>query len=116
MKITNCAAVLVAPALLFSAAVVNAATDRDAVQACSAAIATTIEREQGPGVKIRVDESGINPGERLVRQTTFEMDALDPSTETVVGKFSCRVDRDAHVMKLRTLTLALPLAERLSRR
>lgn len=115
MKITNPAAVVALPILLLSSVFANAATDRDAVQACSDEIATIIEKKQGAAVNLRVDDSGINPREILVsRRTSFEMNALD-ATENVIGRFRCQVDRKAYVTRLRTLTLDLPVAEHQNR-
>ena len=113
MKVTKWATVIALPVMLFSTALVNAATDRDAVQACSEAIATTIEKRQGAAVNLRVDQSGINPTEKLVSGTTmFEVKALDASTEDVIGRFRCQVNRSAEVLRLRTLALDVPAASR----
>jgi len=116
MKITNRAAVVALPILLLSSVFANAATDRDAVQACSDAIASIVEKKQGAAVNLRVDDSGINPREKLVsRRTSFEMNALDATEENVIGRFRCQVDRKAYVTQLRTLTLDLPVAEHQNR-
>lgn len=104
------------PVLSLCSAMADAATDLDAVQACSEAIATTIEERQGAEVGLRIDDSGINPRERLVgRVTVFDVNAIDVSTDKVIGRFSCRVDRRAQVTRLRTLKLAVPVAERRGR-
>jgi hypothetical protein len=104
-------AVVVALAILFlSSTFALAATDLDAIEACSEAIATTIEKEQGAGVKFRIDDSGISPNTRLGRRTTFEMNAVDPSSNTAIGKFDCKVDSSAQVVLLRTVALDVPVA------
>lgn len=115
MKITSRAVAIALPALLLSSALANATTDREAVQACSEAIVTTIEKKQQAEVRLRIDESGIDPGEKLDRRTVFAIDALEPSTGKLIGKFSCLVDRSAQVRQLRTLRLHVPGARRGSR-
>lgn len=113
MKVTNWAVLTALPVMLFSTALANAATDRDAVQACSEAVVTTIENKHGAAVNLRVDESGINPTEKLVsRSTMFEISAVDSSTEDVIGRFQCHVNRNAEVLRLRTLALDVPAAGR----
>ena len=115
MKVTKWAALVALPVLLFNTAIANAGTDRDAVQACSQAIAKTIEERQGVGVGLRVDESGIRPSRELVsRITMFDIDALDASTEEVIGRFRCHVNRSAEVTRLRTITLDVRAAGRRS--
>ena len=113
MKVKDLAALAALPVLVLSTANADAGTDRDAVQACSQAVVATIEERQGAGVGLRIDESGIDPSKELVnRITMFDIDALDASTEKVIGRFRCHVNRDAEVMRLRTLALDVRAAKR----
>lgn len=113
MKVKNWAAFAALPVMLLGIADADAGTDRDAVQACSQAIAATIEEKQGAGFRLRVDESGIDPSKALVsRITTFDVDALDASTKEVIGRFRCNVNRSAEVTRLRTLALDVRAAKR----
>ena len=113
MKISNLAGAVALTSLLSFPVVADAATDRDALQACSEAIATTIEKKQEASVNLRVDESSIDPDARLVGTlTSFEVDARDTSTDNVIGRFRCQVDRRANVTRLRTLALNIPSAAR----
>ncbi len=113
MKVKDLAALAALPVAVLSIADANAGTDRDAIQACSQAIVATIEERQGAGVGLLVDESGIDPSKELVSQTTmFDIDALDASTDKVIGRFRCHVNRSAEVTRLRTLALDIRAAKR----
>lgn len=110
MKIKTCSKVAALPVLMLSAITAHAATNGDALQACSEAIATSIEKQQGAELKLRVDASSIDPGRRLHNDTLFHLDAVDPATDNVVGRFDCRVNRRAHVRSLYELSPDAPSA------
>ena len=115
MKTMKHATLIAVPALLLSSVTAMAATDLDAIKACSLEIATAIENEQGAALKLNIDKSGFNERRRLKGITVFHIDAKDPSTNNVVGKFDCRVNRRAEVRSLRELSPGAPIAERRSR-
>ena len=101
-------AVLGLPVLLFNSAIANAATDGDAVEACADAITTFIEQRQGVEPDLQLDQTRIERGQRLNSPAIFELDAIDASTNDIVGKFTCLVNKRAKVRKLVTLPLDAP--------
>ena len=108
MKILKHAGIVALPVLLLNSFYASAATDRDAVVACTAAIATVVEEEQGATVRTRIDDTRIEPNLKLRDLTQFDMDAKDPATDNVIGVFRCLVDDRARVVQLRTLSLDVP--------
>lgn len=108
MKITRHVGIVALPVLMLNSFYASAATDRDAVVACSEAIATVVAEEQGAAVRTRIDDSRVEPKRVLRRTTQFDMNALDPSTNDVIGIFRCLVDNQARVVQLRTLSLDVP--------
>lgn len=114
---TTCKAksVFVLPVLLLSSVAANAATDMDAVEACSDAIATSIANKQGEAVKVRIDPSEVDAKRKLGRLTMFHLDVLESSTSSVVGRFDCAVNRHAKVRSLQRLAIDAPSAGQRSR-
>lgn len=104
MKIKSRSKVLAVPILMLGAYSANAATDMDAVQACSDAIATFVEEKQGAPLKVSVDLSTSGLGRRLSEPTVFHLDATDPTTGDVVGRYDCHVNRRGIVRSLRELS------------
>jgi hypothetical protein len=101
--------------LLLSSAAANAATDLDAVRACSDAIATSIAENQGETVKVRIDQTYIDTKRSLGQFTLFNIDVMDSATDEVIGRFDCTVSRRANVRSLQVLPLDAPPAARRSR-
>lgn len=100
--------------LLLSSVAANAATELDAVEACSDAIATSIANKQGAAVKVRIDRSEVDTRRRLNSLTMFHLDVMDSSETSVVGRFDCTVNRSAKVQSLRHLSIDAPSAEQRS--
>ena len=112
MKMIHPITAIALPALLIGHGIANAAaTNGAAVEACAGAIAVYIEDRQGVEPGLQVDQSGVASRGRLSRLTAFEMDAYDASSENVVGRFTCFVNRRAQVRKLVPLPLTAPDAE-----
>lgn len=107
--------VFVLPVLLLSSVVANAATDLDAVEACSDAIATTFANKQDAAVKVRIDQAMVDAKHRLGRLTKFHLDVFEASTTSVVGRFDCTVNRGAKIRSLVSLSIDAPSAEERSR-
>lgn len=101
--------------ILLGTVAANAATEIDAMQACTDAIATEIKDAQGADVRVRIDASTIDPDKVLHGLTVFHLDAVDASTNELVRKFDCQVNRRAKVRSLRTLSLDAPSAIERSR-
>jgi hypothetical protein len=110
MKITNVLAVLTLPATLFAYHPANASTNDKAIQACAGAIADLIEEKQGKEPAVNLDYDRLSGLDRLYRSTVYEMDVTNPSTENVVGRFTCVVNTRAEVQELVTLPLDAPSA------
>jgi hypothetical protein len=96
--------------LLMSSGVANAAADSEqAVQACAAEIETFLEAQrQVDDLNLNLDQSGIDNLVPLNRVNVFELDAFDPDSGNVIGRFTCTVNRRAKV----TMLAPLPLSER----
>ena len=109
MKIMTSVTALAVPALLLSQGFANAAaTNSKAIDACAGAIAEYFEGQHGKEPDTQVDTSRVRLSDRLSGLTTFEMDAFDSSTQSVVGRFTCMVSGSAKVRKLVTLPLSAP--------
>lgn len=111
MTIKAFSKLLVVLALTLNGTLASAATDRDAVAACSEAIAEMFERKQGADVRARIGEHVIDLGRRLTAVTLFHVEAVNPATDAVIGKFDCVVNRQAKVRSLRTMPLVEQMAE-----
>lgn len=111
MKIRKLSKAVALSVLMLGAVAANAATDRDAVQACSEAIATNVEKRQGSTVKLTIDLSAVSTKRRLINDTLFHLDAINPATDHVIGRFDCRVDRRAIVRSLKRLPPDAPDAK-----
>lgn len=107
--------VFVLPVLLLSSVAANAATDMDAVEACSNAIATSFADKQGEAVKVQIDQSLVDTKRRLGGLTKFHLDVLKPSSTSIVARFDCTVNRNAKIMSLKSLSIDSPSAEERSR-
>lgn len=103
--------IIALPLLMLSAITANAATEHEAVQACSEAMKVSVEKKVGAEVKLTVDSSGTDPGQRLSPSTLFHLDAVDAATDTVVGRYECVVSRGAKVRRLIALSLNAPDAK-----
>jgi len=102
-------AILVLPVLFFSQGKASAAeTSHAAVAACTDAIADYFEDRQGAKPAVQIDTSAMDRDRRLDVLNIFELDAFDPATRNVVGRFTCSVDRRAKVRRLITLPLTAP--------
>lgn len=115
MKKFKAKSVLVLPVLLLSSVVANAATDLDAVEACSDAIAASLADKQDAAVKVRVDQSMVDAKRRLGGLTKFHLDVMEASTTSVVGRFDCTVNRRAKIRSLVSLSIDAPSAVQRSR-
>ena len=115
MKSSVYKALIVAPVLILGSGFALAKTDADAVQACTNAIAASIEERQGLEPGVSLDNSQIASKRRLVGITKFELDVLDASSKNVVGKYTCVVDRRANVRRLSALSDDAPDATRRAR-
>ncbi len=111
MKIRNHGKKLALPILVFGSMAANAATERDAIRACSEAIATSVEQRQGATVKLTVDLSSVSVKRRLAEDTMFHLDAVNPVNDNVIGRYDCRVDRRAIVRSLQELPPDAPEAK-----
>lgn len=107
--------VFVLPVLLLSSVVASAATDLDAVEACSDAIAASFANKQDAAVKVRIDQSMVDAKRRLGGPTKFHLDILEASTTSIVGRFDCTVNRRAKIRSLKSLSIDAPSAEQRSR-
>lgn len=114
---TTCKAksVFVLSLLLLSSVAANAATDMDALEACSDAIATSFANKQGEAVKVRIDQSEVDARRQLGSLTMFHLDVLESSTSSVVGRFDCTVNSRAKVRSLKRLSIDAPSAGQRSR-
>ena len=109
MKYVNPVTALGLLAMLLNPGSLNAAgTNNDAIEACAGAIAAYIEDSQGAQPSLRVDTSLITERDRLDPITKFEMDAIDASSRSIVGRFTCVVDGRGKVKRLVTLPLGAP--------
>lgn len=116
MKTLDRVAVLAIPVLLLSQGIAGAAaTDSAAVAACTDAIADYFEDRQGTEPRLQIEPSGMEKNRRLDHLNVFELDAFDPATRNVVGRFTCTVNARAKVKALRTLPLTAPDAVRRAR-
>ena len=109
MKKSNHLMLLCLPALLMSAGLANAATkSARAVEACAAEIETYLEEKRTADLSLTLDQSKINDREPLSARTVFELDAYDSTTDSVIGRFTCTVNRRAQVTQLVPLPLTDP--------
>lgn len=116
MNIFDRVAVLALPVLFLSQGIASAAaTDNVAVAACADAIADYFEDRQGAELAIQIDSRAVGRNRRLDNLNIFEMDAFDPATRSIVGRFTCTVNARAKVKDLRTLPLTAPNAVRRAR-
>ena len=109
MKTPNRVTVLALPALILGQGIAGAASkDSAAVAACTGAIADYFEGRQGIAPMVQIDSSAMGQDHRLDKINVFELDALDPATRNVVGRFTCTVNERAIVRRLVTLPLTAP--------
>lgn len=109
MKTPNRIAVLALPVLMLGQGIAIAtAKDSAAVAACTGAIADYFEGRQGIAPTVQIDTSATGQDRRLDKINVFELDAFDPATRNVVGRFSCTVNQRAIVRRLVALPLTAP--------
>lgn len=116
MKFRELIAIATIPVVMLASGIASAATDGEAVRACSTAIAAAIEKKQGIEPGLKVDQSNVSTRRRLTGYTAFELDARDSSSNDVIGRYTCVVNRRAEVRRLTTLSLNGPSAEQRSGR
>jgi hypothetical protein len=113
MNRTKLAVLLSLPAVLALSANSNAATESDALRACSASLTEKFEARQDSEISTHVDESGIRSGRHLRGTTVFHIDVYNGKSREVIARADCYVNRRGHVTSLRTLQLSeKPAAER----
>ncbi|MGI9203819.1 MAG: hypothetical protein ACR2Q3_07395 [Woeseiaceae bacterium] len=83
----------------------QAATDKDAVQACAKALADTIELSQGAPLSVRIDEESSDSTQKLKHRNVYHLNAVAPGSTDIVARADCFVNRKAQVTSLVTLPL-----------
>ena len=106
MKIKNASKLLALPVLILStmSTAANAATNREALQSCSEAIATSIAEKQGSPLKLNVDATHLMPERRLKEAAMFQVTVVNTADDNVVGMYDCRVSRRANVRSIQELS------------
>lgn len=89
----------------------EAASGKDGLAACVAALAQQISEAQGTGVNARISENSRVPAGRLNRRNTYFLDARDAGDSGLVVKADCVVNARAEVEKLVRLPADAPAAE-----
>ena len=111
MKASKTLTALALPALILGNGLASAKTNSQAIEACAGAIARHIETTQGQVPRTRIAQEAAGMNLRLNAAAVFELDAFDPGSNEVVGRFSCLVNERAKVRRLVTLPLDAPDAE-----
>lgn len=111
MKARNAIAVIFAVGAVFAHTGAEAASGQAGLNACIDKLAKEISESQGSGVDVRLDEDTKASKRRLEHATTFFLDARDSSSEEVVAKVNCTVDRRAKIRRFVVLPEDAPLAQ-----
>ena len=102
--------VAAAMALGFSG-IADAATEQDAIEACARIAAESIEKRQGVMPKVSLGKVSGERNYSLHGVTLYHLDAVNPSTNEVVMRLDCTVNRHARVLSVRKLSVEAGSAE-----
>jgi len=89
----------------------QAATDKDAMEACSQALVEHIEETRGTVVKLKIANLDAARSMRLDGSLIYHLDARVTDSNEVVARADCVVNRYARVKDLRTLPLTAKNAD-----
>lgn len=89
----------------------EAASGRDALEACVEALTKEISEAQGAGVNARISENSSGHGRRLDSPAVFSLDARNPRDGEIVYKADCTVNSRGQVQRLIKLPMDAPDAE-----
>ena len=94
-------------ALVMTTATFNAdaLTTKTGIDICTKAMVNELSTELGAPLDYRMD-SKYKANARMRRTETFHLDARDPGTDEVVGRYDCVVNNKAEVIKLVMLPLS----------
>jgi hypothetical protein len=94
-------------ALLMTTATFNATalTTKAGIDICTKAMVNELSTELGAPVGYTMD-SILRDHVRMKRTETFHLDARDPGTDEIVGRYDCVVNNKAEVIKLVMLPLS----------
>lgn len=89
----------------------EAASGRDALEACVEALTKKISEAQGAGVDARISEDSSGHERRLYSPAVFSLDARDSRDGEVVYRADCTVNSRGKVQRLVELPMDAPNAE-----
>ena len=89
----------------------EAASGRDALEACVQALTQHISEAQGAGVDARISEDSSGHKRRLDSPAVYSLDARNPADGEVVYKVDCTVNSRGQVQRLVELPMDAPNAE-----
>jgi len=84
----------------------QAATAKEAMEACSQAFADNIEESRGTTVKMKIENLDDVARMRLRGYSIYHLDAREADSNEVVARADCVVNRYARVTDFRTLPLS----------
>ena len=102
-------------ALMALPATGQAATFQDGLEACVDALVTELATSNGEPLDARIGAESSSSDHRLGSRETIYLDARNPSSEEVVARADCLVDRKGQVVRLTNVPLAGADAEERSR-
>jgi len=89
----------------------EAASGRDALEACVQALTKEISEAQGTGVNARISEDSSGHERRLNSPAMFSLDARNAADGEIVYKADCMVNSRGEVQRLVRLPVDAPSAE-----
>ena len=89
----------------------QAATGKDAMEACSRAFVEYMEESRGTRIKLEIGNLDSASDRRLRTLLIYHLDARSSDSEQVVARADCTVNRHARVKNLRSLPLTAKNAD-----
>lgn len=83
----------------------QAATFRDGLEACVDALVTELATTNGGPLDARIGADSSHSARRLGSREMIYLDARNPSSEEVVARADCLVDRKGEVVRLTSVPL-----------
>lgn len=86
----------------------QAASERDALDACTRVMVAELSESKGSPIGYQYGEDSDYSTRRTNTASRFQLDAVDPKTNEVVAKAECVVRANGVVHRFRTLPLTAP--------
>ena len=96
---------LLALAVSMSPALSHAITEKEAIGVCAQSLVEKLAEEQGAPLKHSIGPNSSNSNLKVREEMLFNLYGVDPTTDQVVVRANCIVNRAGRVQKLTTLPL-----------